>query len=798
MELQTIYELIQTLAAYTACVCLAPYIVLHHYLQGKNLSEKFIICVLTGNFYIVNIVFVVFFLHIPSRLGLTLFTVVPAVIGWLRINQPNVRGFFSLLYTSFSRLLLGETHIKTLLANLLLQPKKLLQSWRHSIFSHTLSHFPDWILLLGMLGFDIYYYSFQTVTKYVYGASDIIVHHNWINAMDEGTIFGYGIYPFGFHNVIWFLHKIFGLQTVSILRVFGVVETIFIYLMIYLLLRIICRSRYLPILGVFLFTLPNLFNFQATMRYQWALPQEFAMLFLYPCAYFLIQFFQRKREELEMKKALLEQNKLYTWLTQYHIMPSTKSLILFGMSFSLTLAVHFYITIIAVLLCAAIAIAYVPIVFYPRYFFSIALAGILSLCCAAAPMVLAYAQGTDLQGSLGWALEVMSSSSSDAEDDTPAADTAANEAVSGENTTDTDTSAAPKESKKKDSSDNVTEDTKTDLPLSKRLIRALQQTVSIAQNAYQKLLYNNDRINNFLCGTYTDENFIVWFIRITEGFTVFTALMVLLRKKFYYRNLLSISLYMLFMILLLCASLFGLPALMDSARARIFAAYATPVMLACFADMIYVILCKLFRYHWTTQLLPIALTIVLTVLTITSHFVKPLNIVYSLQASGEMKCNYEIMKNYPEKKWTIVTTTNSLAIVTDKGWHMEVCTFLDKMQHYTKQTQLTIPTKYVFFYIEKTPLSYGAFDSVTQDLPNQGYVSETAAAEDASYSGGAVYETENRYKLESKLFYWAKAFEQKYPNEFQVYYEDESFICYRITQNEYRLYNFAIDYGFNS
>ena len=47
------------------------------------------------------------------------------------------------------------------------------------------------------------------------------------------------------------------------------------------------------------------------------------------------------------------------------------------------------------------------------------------------------------------------------------------------------------------------------------------------------------------------------------------------------------------------------------------------------------------------------------------------------------------------------------------------------------------------------------------------------------------------------MYYWAQAFKKKYPQEFQIYYEDDSFICYRITQNEYNLYNFAIDYGFN-
>ena len=32
----------------------------------------------------------------------------------------------------------------------------------------------------------------------------------------------------------------------------------------------------------------------------------------------------------------------------------------------------------------------------------------------------------------------------------------------------------------------------------------------------------------------------------------------------------------------------------------------------------------------------------------------------------------------------------------------------------------------------------------------------------------------------------------------KVYYENDRFVCYYIEQNEYRLYNFAIDYDYNT
>ena len=49
----------------------------------------------------------------------------------------------------------------------------------------------------------------------------------------------------------------------------------------------------------------------------------------------------------------------------------------------------------------------------------------------------------------------------------------------------------------------------------------------------------------------------------------------------------------------------------------------------------------------------------------------------------------------------------------------------------------------------------------------------------------------------SRMYYWAQAFMELYPNEMKVYYEDNKFICYKIEQNMYHQYNFAIDYRYN-
>lgn len=258
-----------------------------------------------------------------------------------------------------------------------------------------------------------------------------------------------------------------------------------------------------------------------------------------------------------------------------------------------------------------------------------------------------------------------------------------------------------------------------------------------------------------------------------------------------------IAIYFLFMIIMRASSSLSLPTLMDGNRARIFLAYSTPLLLGGMLDFIYSLLCWPFKYRRMTEILPITSGVFMLYLLLTLGCIKPLNVLYSLQMAGEMVCNYQIEQRYPDLSWTIVTTTNSLQLIINKGWHMEICTFLGKMHNYTDRTSVTIPSKYVFFYIEKFPLDYAGINFNPESLKYQPHVSESYARQGATFKGADAYKPENRLILESKFYYWAKAFQEKYPQEFQVFYEDTHFICYRIEQNEYHLYNFAIDYGFN-
>ena len=94
---------------------------------------------------------------------------------------------------------------------------------------------------------------------------------------------------------------------------------------------------------------------------------------------------------------------------------------------------------------------------------------------------------------------------------------------------------------------------------------------------------------------------------------------------------------------------------------------------------------------------------------------------------------------------------------------------------------------------EKIPLDYTvAYEGSGQLISEEGAKKPLPTAGDIS-----VYEGENRWIVMSRMYYWAQAFKERYPNDMKVYYESEDFVCYVMPQNMYHQYNFAIDYGYN-
>ena len=162
-----------------------------------------------------------------------------------------------------------------------------------------------------------------------------------------------------------------------------------------------------------------------------------------------------------------------------------------------------------------------------------------------------------------------------------------------------------------------------------------------------------------------------------------------------------------------------------------------------------------------------------------------------------------ILDEYEDFKWTVISPVNELGITLNNGYHYELIDFLLDQEDWNEDMILRIPTKYVFLFVEKRPISRYGTEVLPGDdeLKHRAFVSMEDANKDliryeASKSNyNYIYQ---RDIVMSKAYYWAKQYIKYFPREMHVFYEDDEIVIYKIDQNEYALNNFAIDYGFNS
>lgn len=622
----------------------------------------------------------------------------------------------------------------------------------------------QWILAGAVIAALFWIYGRQLILTYGYRASDIPVHLNWINQMSRGNLFASGVYPFGFHCMVYYLHAVFGFDTYVILCVFYLVQVFFIHIVLLAMLKLLCRSLYLPYAGIMVYILGSFWARQTYSRFGSSLPQEFGMIFVIPSVYFLIRFFQTEKKNLKNRETKL-------------------ILGCFALAFSLTLAIHFYGTMIAGLCCIGIAVGFCTRFLNKEYFRRIMLTGIISVFLAVLPMGIAFAGGTPLQGSLGWGLSVINGDSSDTEDtsENEAAQKQAMEEMAArliENTQNSNSESVQTgeipiitEAPKHSLTDKAREIPKKMKNLREMMIRRIQEFII------------NSR-----------EQWCAYAVLAGIAVLILLGLMfIILRRITYGEMLMSAGFCMGILTLLLCAGNLGLPVLMDPARCSIYYVYLLIVSITVLGDgLLYLI--------FMPRILTISRNVVSFILTVSmaagmihQGLVKTPDFISDYVSNGAFTCLTNIIKENKDETWTIVSVNDETQMGLDHGWHYETITFLRKQEHINKDTKLIIPTEKVYFFIEKIPLNY----SVVYSGSGQS-ISKKGASQSLPNSGGiGMYQGEGRWILMSRMYYWAQAFMEMYPNETKVYYESEDFVCYVISQNMYHQYNFAIDYGYN-
>ena len=521
-------------------------------------------CYTFGNFYIINIVFALQLMHISNVFTLCLVTALLSVLIGCRVNRISLKALIKKNGEVFRKLLQGTMGVKEAIFRI---GRKLTVSGRKTggiFYREVVCDVLQWILTGAVLLALFWVYGRQLVLTYGYRASDIPVHLNWINQMSRGNLFVSGVYPFGFHCMIYYLHTVFRIDTYMILCLFYLVQVFFIHMVFLAMLKMLCRSKYLPYAGTLIYILGSFWARQTYSRFYSSLPQEFGMIFVIPSVYFLIRFFQIEKEQLKTKETKI-------------ILGN------FALAFSLTLAIHFYGTMIAGLCCIGIAIGFCTHFLNKEYFRRIMLTGIISVFLAVLPMAIAFAGGTPMQGSLGWGLSVISGGKK-----TDTADQVKTGNLSVQNRSLEEIAAQLQENSANQdggSGEEVVQNT-TEAPkpsMTEKMKSVLEKIARIPEKIKNTWKMMAQRIWDFVINTPTK-----WpSYAILAGIACLIVLGIvfcMIRNASYGKMLLSAGLCMGILTLLLCAGNLGLPVLMDPARCSIYYTYLLAAALSILID----------------------------------------------------------------------------------------------------------------------------------------------------------------------------------------------------------------------
>ena len=793
MSVTNVVQSIWILILYSLMTVFMPAVVMHKRIAKRRLCEKFLICVVAGNFYIINVVFILQFLHISNRFTLFCATFVAAFVYMILRNRTKSRQILIKIVDIMSRLArntMGRrtffskcgNHIKSALKKLIIKIKNYLKCYGWETF-----------LTLCLCAVVCVIYGSNGIINYGYTASDTPVHNYWINAMSDNNVFVAGVYPHGFHCIIYYMHAVFGIDTYVLLRLFTVTSALYIHLALFAFCKGVCRGAYSAYAAVFIFAAVNLLNKDCIIRYTNNLPQEYGMIFILPTVYFIFEFFKHQKmcpKKIKIKEtALIVQGEL-----------AAEDLIYAAVSFSLTIAVHFYGTMIAGIFCIGIVFGFLIRIVQPRFMARIIAAFTLGVILGVLPLATAVIMGKPMQGSIGWGLSVISGNKTT---------TGINIDTSGQNSSGTSSGGQSSDSAdfgqqgevQGDAAYNDEDGQKGPQSVKKQSFAdKLKQKAGVVYYKFADLFgraYRN--LNNDIEAAVFPHggDFYLGFVFISCAvLIIFGIIFGISRDYDYSGRIITVAFSIIFIHMMFIAGVFGLPKLMDQNRTRIYMTYSLAVLVALDFDIVPYIISRFINLKTLYNTISLAICVVAVIRVVDVYGLRE-PIVYSkigmLESNGAVECLSNIIKENKDRTWTILSANDELRMMDKHGYHYETLDLLKDMKK-NPDKRITIPTKYLYIYVEKTPLNY----SVAYDKSGQKVSREGAATPLPQYGGIVSYTGRYRWVVMSKMYYWAQELQKLFPEDVSVYYEDDDFICYKLVQNTSNLYNLNIDYEYRN
>lgn len=771
MESLNFIQFIELFAGFLGFTTLLPGLVFYRKVKRFPAAVRFLIYFIIGNFYIINLVQVLELAFISYRSTLILFTFVPAGLAMVKIYRIPVIPYLLKVAGELRHYILRELGFRSFMRHRLQEIKVFLrfagrQLWR--LLKEVWMDLP----FLAVFIFVIWKVCGPGILhSWGFGASDIPVHNYWINGLIDNKLYIAGIYPMGMHCMLYYLATLLNIPVYVTLRLFWLIQFSMIAVMLLVFLKGCCRTRFLPWLGAIGFVGLKYFVGISYSRYGATLPQEYGMMYILPSIYFLVAFFKTREEEL--KRGINRIRCTSSWL-----------LLGFAMSFSLTLASHFYDTIVAGVLCIGIAIGYAYWFLRKEYFCRIMLAGVLSILMALLPMAVAFLTGKGLQGSMYWAMSIIG-----LRDYT---ELIFRILCLGVVTVTIGGIVLIVRGIKKG---KITLGDKP-VPEYSRMVKIILE-VTGAVLALAVLYIGWKYKGTVLWGSQYNAfrlNDMKWVLFGAEAAAAVACIQRYLTGKMAGAASMSVLTADIMLGLILVSGNLGWPMLMEPYRACIYFAYLIPAVAVMALDGAV----NIFIPPSLLQLQRTAACVLTIALLIYGGRENLLRDPFSgghLEMNEAILCTTNILRDNQGQndKWTIVSANDELQMIEQYGRHTETIDFLQDMEYWNKTKEVLIPTDRVYFYIEKKPLNYA--NGYAGIVPE---VSEEEAAKPLPENSGInAYNGPERSVTMSRMYYWAQAFQRLYPNELKVYYENERFVCYYIEQNTYRLYNFAIYYGYN-
>ena len=196
MSMLTLIQVTVVFCVYTLMTIALPFSLLNKKMKGMRFVERIMLSSVFGNFYIINLVFVLQLLHISNQLTLILGTLVPYIVAQIKINKVNVKQVLRDSYKSLQKLVNRELGAKTLISKHWNKFFGAIKLWVKSFFVTIIRNPIEVILFLAVTAIILWIYGVNVLENFGYGASDIPVHNYWINYLSKGDLFVDGVYPF--------------------------------------------------------------------------------------------------------------------------------------------------------------------------------------------------------------------------------------------------------------------------------------------------------------------------------------------------------------------------------------------------------------------------------------------------------------------------------------------------------------------------------------------------------------------------------------------------------------------------